>query len=138
MTQINAPASWRSWIEVELRLKRKWINGPESLILSQQDFGERLAGVIPPLIFWHVLTSSDFTADLLPITRGATLWCRARKKGPTNKRTFPAHDEPNDSGPPPTVEASKGGAPAEYCWRGLSYFAKPWVWIRRFVCTAQE
>ena len=142
MTQIKAPASWRRWIEVELRLKRKWNDGTESLIFSQRAIKftvvERLAGVIPPLIFWPGLTSLDFTAFLLRITYGETLWCRAHKKAPTRKRTCPAFDEPNDSGPPPTVEASKSGAPAEYCWRGLSYFAKPWVWIRKFVCTAQE
>jgi hypothetical protein len=35
--------------ELELRLKRKWNDGTESLIFSQRDFrGERLAGVIPP------------------------------------------------------------------------------------------
>jgi hypothetical protein len=42
--------------EVELRLKRKWSDGSESLIFSQRDFVERLAGIIPPLIFWHGLT----------------------------------------------------------------------------------
>jgi hypothetical protein len=41
--------------ELELRLKRKWSDGSESLIFSQRDFVERLAGVIPPLIFWHGL-----------------------------------------------------------------------------------
>ena len=40
MTQIKAPASWRSWIEVELRLKRKWNDETESLIFSQRDFVE--------------------------------------------------------------------------------------------------
>ena len=34
--------------DVELRLKRKWSDGSESLIFSQRDFVERLAGVIPP------------------------------------------------------------------------------------------
>ena len=34
--------------------------------------------------------------------------------GPTKKRTCPAHDEPNDSDPPPTGKPSTGRAPAEY------------------------
>ena len=40
--------------EVELRLKRKWSDGSESLVFSQRDFVERLAGVIPPV--WFNLT----------------------------------------------------------------------------------
>ena len=40
--------------DVELRLKRKWKDGTESLVLSQRDFVERLAGVIPPT--WFNLT----------------------------------------------------------------------------------
>jgi hypothetical protein len=38
--------------------------------------------------------------------------------GPTKKRTCPAHDEPNDSNPPPTCKPSTGRAPAEF-WKLL-------------------
>ena len=79
MIRIKAPASWRSWIELELKLKRKWNDGTESLIFSQRDFVERIAGVIPPLIFWHGLISPDFTACLLRITHGEALWYQAQQ-----------------------------------------------------------
>ncbi len=34
--------------DVELKLKRKWNDGTKSLVMSQRDFVEKLAGAIPP------------------------------------------------------------------------------------------
>jgi hypothetical protein len=129
MIRIKAPASWRSWIELELKLKRKWSDGSESLIFSQRDFVERLAGVIPLLIFWPGLTSQDFTAFSLHITHGETLWCQ----GPTKKRTCPAHDEPNDSDPLPTGKPSAGRAPGEY-WLPWAELLRKTVGVDPEIC----
>jgi len=45
--------------DVELCRKRKCNDGSELLIFSERDFVERLAGIIPALIFWPGLTSPD-------------------------------------------------------------------------------
>jgi hypothetical protein len=93
--------------ELELRLKRKWNDGTESLIFSQRDFVERLAGVIPPA--WFNLTR--FHGVFAP----NHAWREFVVPRPTNKkRICPAHDEPNDSDPPSTGKPSAGRAPAEY------------------------
>jgi hypothetical protein len=73
MIRIKAPASRRSWIEVELRLNRKWNDGTESLIVSQRDFVERLAGVIPPA--WFNLTRFRGT----PLTSHLNLFFKHRQ-----------------------------------------------------------
>ena len=65
--------------EVELRLKRKWSDGSESLIFSQRDFVERLAGVIPPP--WFNLTR--FHGVFAP----NHAWRDSVVPGPTKKRT---------------------------------------------------
>ena len=92
--------------ELELRLKRKWSDGSESLIFSQRDFVERLAGIIPPA--WFNLTR--FHGVFAP----NHAWRDFVVPGPTKKQTCPAHDEPNDSDPPPTGKPSTGRAPGEY------------------------
>ena len=92
--------------ELELRLKRKWSDGSESLIFSQRDFVERLAGVVPPT--WFNLTR--FHGVFAP----NHAWRDFVVPGPTRRRTCPAFDDPNDSNPPPTGKPSQGRAPAEY------------------------
>lgn len=125
MIQIKAPASWRSWIEVELRLKRKWSDGSESLIFSQSDFVERLAGVIPPP--WFNLTR--FHGVFAP----NHAWRDFVVPGPTKKRTCPAHDEPNDSDPPPTGKPSAGRAPGEY-WLPWAELLRKTVGVDPEIC----
>ena len=92
--------------ELELKLKRKWNDGTESLVFTQRDFVERLAGVIPPA--WFNLTR--FHGVFAP----NHAWRDFVVPGPKTKRTCPAHDEPTDSDPPPTGKPSTGRAPAEY------------------------
>jgi hypothetical protein len=110
MTQIKAPASWRSWIEVELSLKRKWNDGTESLIFCQRarkfTVVERLPGIIPPA--WFNLTRFHCVFAPNHVSREFVV------PGSTKKRTCPAHDEPNDTDPPPTGKHSTGRAPAEF------------------------
>ena len=92
--------------DVELRLKRKWKDGTESLVLSQRDFVERLAGVIPPT--WFNLTR--FHGVFAP----NHAWRDFVVPGPRKNQAWPAHDDPNASDPPPTGKPSPGRAPAEY------------------------
>jgi len=90
--------------DLGLRLKRKWNDGTESLVFSQKDFVERLAGVIPPP--WFNLTR--FHGVFAP----NHAWRDFVVPGPTTKQAFPSYDEPNDSDPPPTRKPSTGRAPA--------------------------
>ena len=92
--------------ELELKLKRKWNDGTESLVFTQRDFVERLAGVIPPA--WFNLTR--FHGVFAP----NHAWRDFVVPGPKAKRTCPAHDDPADSAPPPTGKPSAGRAPAEF------------------------
>jgi len=126
MIRIKAPASWRSWIELELKLKRKWSDGSESLIFSQRDFVERLAGIIPPA--WFNLTR--FHGVFAP----NHAWREFVVPGPKTKRTCPAHDEPKDSDPPPTSKPSTGRAPGEY-WLPWSELLRRTVGVDPEVCT---
>jgi len=124
--------------ELELRLKRKWSDGSESLIFSQRAIKftvvERLAGVIPLLIFWHGLTSQDFTAFSLQITHGETLWCQVllrseRAQLMMNLTTLTRRQR---ASPQLVVRLANIG------YRGRSSFAKPWVSIPKYVYAAQE
>ena len=96
--------------DVELRLKRKWKDGTESLVLSQRDFVERLAGVIPPT--WFNLTR--FHGVFAP----NHAWRDFVVQGPRKNQAWPAHDDPNASDPPPTGKPSPGRAPAGYVLTG--------------------
>jgi hypothetical protein len=111
--------------EVELRLKRKWNDGTESLIFSQKDFVERLAGVVPPA--WFNLTR--FHGVFAP----NHAWRDFVVPGPTKKRTCPAFDEPNDSDPTPTGKPSTGRAPAEY-WIPWAELLRKTVGVDPEVC----
>ena len=111
--------------EVELRLKRKWNDGSESLVFSQSDFVERLAGIIPPP--WFNLTRFHGVFAPNHAWRGFVV------PGPTKKRTCPAHDEPNDSDPPPTGKPSTGRAPAEY-WIPWAELLRKTVGVDPEVC----
>ena len=110
---------------MELRLKRKWTDGTESLIFSQRDFVERLAGIIPPS--WFNLTR--FHGVFAP----NHAWRDFVVPGPTKKRTCPAHDEPNDSDPPPTGKPSSGRAPSEY-WLPWAELLRKTVGVDPEVC----
>ena len=112
--------------DVELRLKRKWNDGTESLILSQRDFVERLAGIIPPP--WFNLTR--FHGVFAP----NHAWREFVVPGPKTKRTCPAFDEPNDADPPPTSKPSTGRAPGEY-WLPWSELLRRTVGVDPEVCT---
>jgi len=58
--------------------------------------------------------------------------------GPKTKRTCPAHDEPNDSDPPPTGTPSAGCAPAEFWIPWAELLRRTGVWIQEFAHVAQE
>ena len=82
----------------------------------------------------HGLIKPDFTAYLLQITHGETLWCRDYKKAPTKKRTCPIHDEPNDADPPLTGKPSTGCAPAEF-WIPWAELIGQTVGVDQEICT---
>jgi len=111
--------------ELELRLKRKWNDGTESLIFSQRDFVERLAGVVPPP--WFNLTR--FHGVFAP----NHAWRDFVVPGPKTKRTCPAHDEPGGSVPPPPDKPSSGRAPAEY-WMPWSELLRKTVGVDPEYC----
>jgi hypothetical protein len=130
MIRIKAPASWRSWIELELKLKRKWNDGTESLVFTQRDFVERLAGVIPPA--WFNLTR--FHAYLPQITRGESLWYPVQRRNelaqPLMSLTTLIHHQPAN----PQLDEH----PQSFGFHGLSFFAERSAWIPRSVSAAQE
>jgi hypothetical protein len=112
--------------EVELRLKRKWSDGYESLIFSPRDFVERLAGIIPPA--WFNLTR--FHGVFAP----NHAWRDFVVPGPKAKRTCPAHHEPTDSDPPPTGKPSTGRAPGEY-WLPWAELLRKTVGVDPEICS---
>jgi Putative transposase len=111
--------------ELELRLKRKWNDGTESLIFSQRDFVERLAGVVPPP--WFNLTR--FHGVFAP----NHAWRDFVVPGPKTKRTCPAHDEPGGSVPPAPDKPSSGRAPADY-WMPWSELLRKTVGVDPEYC----
>jgi hypothetical protein len=110
--------------EIELKLKRKSSDGSESLICSQRDFLERLAGVIPPP--WYNLTR--FHCVFAP----NHAWRDFVAPGPIKTRTCPAYDEPNDCDPPPTGKPSTGRAPAVF-WHARNHHDPIHKWLRQLI-----
>jgi hypothetical protein len=92
--------------DVELRLKRAWKDGSESLIFTQKDFVERLASIIP--LPWFNLTR--FHGVFAP-NHAWRDFIVPRKKS-TN--VYPVHDDPQATDPPPTGKPSTGRAAGEY------------------------
>jgi hypothetical protein len=112
--------------DVELKLKRKWNDGTESLVMSQRDFVEKLAGVIPPT--WFNLTR--FHGVFAP----NHAWRDFVVPGPAKKQAWPAHDDPNESDPPPTGKPSAGRAAAEY-WIPWADLLRKTVGVDPEICT---
>ena len=112
--------------EPELKLRRKWSDGSESLIFSQRDFVKRLAGIIPPA--WFNLTRFH------GVFGQNHAWREFVVPGPTKKRKCPAFDEPNDADPPPTGRPSNCRAPGEY-WRPWAELLRSTVGVDPEVCT---
>jgi hypothetical protein len=116
--------------EVELRLKRKWSDGSESLIFSQRDFVERLAGVIPPPWFNFTRFHGVFAPNHAWLHFVVPVLQRSERAQPLMNRTILIHHQP--------ANRQLVGHLANIGYRGLSFFAKQWESITKYVYAAQE